>query len=324
MIIEEICNNFISDKILNISHLGDGHINETFLLETSKDRYVLQRIAANMDISKLEYNYNIYSEAFDKNDLMYPKLIRNREGGFFYTDTAGENWRMYKYIHGDILQGVLAEEIIYEYGKGLANLHRILRNVKAEPKAVFRDLHNLKKYYEKYLEIIRNQKNRSEYRDAHIEEEIEYRYEHINHSTVNPGTVIHGDPKLANTLFKDGHVVGFLDFDTIMCGSVLDDMADCIRSGCIADSKLDETLVRRFIDGYKYSAPAEMKEYIDNNLKEAFDKICLELAIRYYTDVISEGVYFKEKYPGYRMERVKSLIAFISHNERLLECYRNK
>ena len=114
MIIEEICNNFISDKILNISHLGDGHINETFLLETYKDRYVLQRIAANMDISKLEYNYNIYSEAFDKNDLMYPKLIRNREGGFFYTDSDGENWRMYKYIHGDILQGVLSEEIIYE------------------------------------------------------------------------------------------------------------------------------------------------------------------------------------------------------------------
>ena len=45
MIAKKIYNYFnIQGNLLNINSYGDGHINDTFLIETNKKKYILQKI----------------------------------------------------------------------------------------------------------------------------------------------------------------------------------------------------------------------------------------------------------------------------------------
>ena len=107
-------------------------------------------------------------------------------------------------------------------------------------------------------------------------------------------------------LFREEKVVGFLDWDTVMEGSVSEEIADCIRSACIKDGKLDIRAAKALIEGYISASGTD--EMITDLVPGAFDKICFELALRYYTDAISENKHFKEKYPGYRLKRAKELL----------------
>ena len=314
-------NDFLDDEILSINEFGDGHINDTILVETQSGRYVAQRIESGMDISKLEYNYKLYSEVFVNHDWLYPKWIKDKKGSFFGTDPSGGNWRMYKYLDGTVLdESVIAsseddhvKDIIYSYGQGLAKFHGILRNIKEKPQAVYPDLHNLRKYYEEYLRIKNTGAINEIFRDYDIEKQLEYLVEcHImQKSSGNIFSIVHGDPKLSNVLFRDGSVIGFLDMDTIMWGSLLDDIADAIRSCCIIDGKVSIGFMEIFMNGYTSDAPKNVVEHVDKNLHEAFAKICTELALRYYTDEISGAGYFKEKYPGYRIKRTRELLKLI-------------
>ena len=93
-----------------------------------------------------------------------------------------------------------------------------------------------------------------------------------------------------------------------MQGSLAEDMADCIRSCCMIDGKLDYASVKIFIEGYLSRAFGLISNEDMNKLPDVINKICFELGLRYYTDSISEIKKFKVKYPEYRKEKARELI----------------
>ena len=60
---------------LNILPLGDGHINETYLIKTLSGRFVVQKVPKSLDIRKLEYNYKLYSDACREYEFLYPEWM---------------------------------------------------------------------------------------------------------------------------------------------------------------------------------------------------------------------------------------------------------
>ena len=116
---KEICRMFTCNEVSELKPLGDGHINDTYLALSHGKRYVLQRLQGRMDISKLEHNYTLYSKACEEHAWRYPKWISSSEGKYFYTDENGDNWRMYEYIDGDILDTSCIKDKLFECGKGL-------------------------------------------------------------------------------------------------------------------------------------------------------------------------------------------------------------
>ncbi len=316
---DRVCKEYIDAKILSVNVLSDGHINETFLVDTDEGRFIVQRLQPKMSAEILEHNYYLYSEAFDKNRLLYPKWMRDRRGDFFHSDADGDKWRMYPYIDGDSLKAPLTEEDLYSCGEALARIHSVLDTIPGEPKAVYPLLHDLKYYYEEYRNILnagndlsrngqRDSKLINEVRDSVLEEKLESGIKDMLNLPQAPISIVHGDPKLDNILFENGKVIGLIDLDTIMMGSRLEDIADCIRSCCVSDGKLNREAADTLITGYKNAySNAEIREDL-SRLPEVFNKITFELALRYYTDAISGIKRFREKYPGYRMERAKSLI----------------
>lgn len=304
--VKEISGRFIDEEVLSVVSLGLGNINDTFIVETGSGKYVLQRIQKKMDPTKLEYNYGLYSKICEQENMLFPKWIRDRDGKFFVSDSDGNSWRMYPYIEGEILSAPLSEAQCHACGEGLGRIHAALKKLPEAPKPVYPHLHDMGYYYEQYVNTLRGDGLCEDSRDADVEEKIRRKMAEISSFDTGSKSVVHGDAKLSNMLFREGKVVGFLDWDTVMEGSVSEEIADCIRSACIKDGKLDIRGAKALIEGYISASRTD--EIITDLVPGAFDKICFELALRYYTDAISDNKHFIEKYPGYRLKRAKELL----------------
>ena len=303
---EKIFNEYLKDSIVSIDPIAGGNINDTYLIAASSGKYVLQRLRKKMALSKLEYNFRLYSDLCDRKHILYPRWICRQDGSFFATDSEGQSWRMYDYIEGDILSAPLSDDQCYACGYGLGRLHSALSELPASPKAVYPVLHDLGYYYEHYIDILRGGDLCEDNRDASVEDKIRKKMSEISSGSSPDISVIHGDAKISNILFKNGEAAGFLDWDTIMTGSRAEEIADCIRSACLKDGKPDRSAAEALVNGYR-DASGTGDELI-KKIPAAFDKICFELALRYYTDAISKDKHFKEKYPGYRLKRAKELL----------------
>jgi Ser/Thr protein kinase RdoA (MazF antagonist) len=318
--LQPICRRFLKEDPVSAEPLEEGHINDTYLVRTDSGKYVLQRLQKKMDPKRLIYNYGLYAPVFEAHGFLYPKWLRDEAGEYFHTDECGERWRMYPYIEGEVLSTPLTKEQLFACGQGLARVHRILKELPGAPQAVYPILHDLRYYYDRYLELLSSGDIMEENRDSAVEAKLTERLgaflsvrsdcpennpgEGVTPNGIAPENdiaIIHGDAKLSNMLFRNGQVVGMLDLDTVMDGSVTEELADCIRSCCVNRGTFDREAADILADGYRGGAAI-------SHLPQAFNKIHLELALRYYTDALSKEKHFKERYPGYRLERVRELL----------------
>ena len=302
---EEIIHNFIDDDVLSVEPVGEGQMNDTYLVTSAAGKFICQRVKGTMDEGKLIHNYELYSRACDEAGWSYPKWLKGRDGKYFLTDENGDNHRMYPLVEGDILSIPMDKETLHACGQGLAKMHEILSKMQGEPKAVYPHLHDLRFYYDEYRAVLQGAGLIEENGDKGFEAIIDRRIADMLAVVPAEQAPVHGDPKLSNILFKDGKVIGFIDMDTVMLGSTIEDLADCIRSCCVTDGRIDKYAAQRIADGY---ASVTGTAVAPTELKRAFDKICFELALRYYTDSISNVGHFKEHYPGYRLEKARAMI----------------
>ena len=305
---QEICKEFISCEVKLVSPLSGGHINETFLIETEDVHYVCQRLNKGMDINALLKNYEMYASACDRFGLVYPVWIKTRNGNRFYTDSDGYRWRMYPYLDGEILSAPLSEEKLRACGHGIARIHMALQTMQDMPQPVYPMLHDLKHYYKEYQKLLESTHLIEDNRNADIEDLITARIGMMLDATkdYSSPSIVHGDMKLANILFRDCEVIGFLDFDTVMTGYVEEDIADCIRSCCITDGIVNRDAANTLISGY--TALSEVSPEFPERVWKAFRKICFELGLRYYMDAISEKKHFRVTSPEYRIGKAESLL----------------
>ena len=308
----EICREFIQSDIHDIVPFGDGHINDTYRVTASDGIYVLQHVRKAIDIGRLEHNYKLYAGACEAAGLYFPTWMKHRAGAYFFEDPSGEHWRMYPWIKGEVLEVPLSEEALMACGKGLARIHATLQSISEKPQATYPMLHDIAHYYERYLRVIGDEAVRCEApRDTVLEELISEKIGDFLSLKLDRTKVIHGDPKLANILFQDGKVIAFLDFDTVMQGALLEDVADCIRSCCLQDGKLDQAAARTLLRGYMTEAPELLSEAERRLLPTVVRKLWFELGLRYYTDAIAKEKSFKEKYPGYLLEKARRYFAML-------------
>ena len=304
--LSEICGGFITSPVLSVQPLGGGNINDTYLADTGNGSFVLQRLQKAMDTRKLTYNYELYSPLFGKEGIAFPKWLNTREGGYFLHDRSGGAWRMYSYIEGDILTPPLEKAELYACGRGLGKMHLLLSRLPRSPKAVYPKLHDLEHYYDRFLHTLQSKVPEANNRDMGTEKKLhDLVLRHLSEEC-GRNDIIHGDPKLGNIIFQGGSVKGFIDLDTVMTGSAAEDAADCIRSCCVKDGTLDRDAAYTLLEGY---ISVTGNTHIRDDVPRSFDKICCELALRYYTDSVSSEKVFREKYPGYHLERAKALLS---------------
>ncbi len=303
------------NTVTDIRPLGNGHINVSFLVTSDTGSYVLQCLnnALYADhLAELEGNYLQYHSACERAGVrtgawICPEWLKSRSGQFFHKDPDGKIWRLYRYIPGDTSSP--AEP--FEAGEGLGRLHKILRRCdKTGVRPVLPGLHDLKSYYDKYLAVCDGTRQVPEL-DRVISDNIEKMLD----ISVPADTIIHGDAKISNMIMRDGQVIGFIDLDTMMPGSPIDDLADCIRSCCIRDNgKIDTDMACRLLDGYETGAETELMPDMRSLALMNVQKNRFMLGLRYYTDHLTGKRYFTESYPGQNLQKARLLLLEPSMN----------
>lgn len=311
---EDIVSTYTDEKIKDITGLPGGHINRSFLITTAKDRYVLQLMCAGLYADSLEalsHNYNEYVYACEHRPRRmgkwyWPEWLKNADGDHFTRDEEGGIWRMYRYIPSDITPEEAKEIDGQVIGEGLGKLHRILKKCEdLRPVGSGEALYDLFFHYRKYKEQDGSAMDRIEEIDRIIQADIESRLE------IYPpgGNAIHGDAKVANMIFRGGKVAGFIDLDTVMRGSVFNDLADCVRSCCMdEEGKYDLQKVSYVRKGYEEGADTKFTESAVRLLDQVMARNRFMLGLRYYTDYLAQGTYFADMTPVQKLERARDLL----------------
>ena len=309
-----------------IAPLGNGLINDTFLLHFPARRWVLQRINRHVfpHPDKIIHNLVCLQEHAGnwQNGLKIPALSATREGSWLAYDERHAPWRVMEFIEdSESRETIKSSAEAANVGKALAQFHLQFHTVDINTlEDSLPGFHITPLYLKHYDEVSAKRKPKPD----HLQ--TKFCLEFIEHYRGNADCleqarqqgwltprVTHGDPKLNNFLFKknSNQIIALIDLDTVKPNLIQYDIADCVRSCCqTADHKLDLTLARHLLQHYLQQAkPLLTPEDIDY-LYPAIELLPFELGLRFFTDYLDGDRYFKTRYPDQNLDRAVNQFRF--------------
>lgn len=310
----EVSQQFTDAVIKDIAVLGNGLINDTFLIKTDKTAFVLQRINTQVfpDPGQIMENMGLLNQHINQKNkaeikLIIPGVIKTREQqSYYYLDQTNSYWRALEFVE----KGVSKEKISEQYeaeqiGFALGHFHYLLNDVATD---LFHDtlpgFHITPNYFQHYQKIEKSEgkiirSNKLERCKGFIDK-FKPKINTLENAK-NKGLlferITHGDPKLNNFLFdEDTHkIVSIVDLDTVKPGLVHYDIADCLRSCChqSPSNTFDLDLFEMVLNSYLNEAAGFFTRHDYDFLYPAIELLPFELGLRFFTDYLQGNLYFK-------------------------------
>ena len=324
---------------------GNGHINDTYLLEYDNNREViLQRINRSIFKEPEKLMENIYLvTSFLKDKIIkrggdYTRetlnLIDTNDGNYFYKDSDGDIWRAYDFIKDTVCyEKVESANEFYESGFAFGNFQNMLSNFPVEKLSeVIKDFHNTQKRYETFInQVCEDPLGRA----CDVQKEIEFfkereEYTRIFNKAIENKEislrVTHNDTKLNNILFgkHTKKALCVIDLDTIMPGVADFDFGDAIRFGAnkgLEDERdlskvgLDIELFKAFSEGFLKACGNSLNKREIELLPMAAVVMTYECGIRFLGDYIAGDKYFKISRENHNLDRARTQMKLISDME---------
>ena len=315
-------------KINAVTTLGNGLINDTFLVETSHDSFVLQLINAKVFpnpehvIDNLwQLSQHIRQKPSNSVCLQIPELLPSQSGQFYYKDAEGQVWRALQLIQpAESRERIDNDDEAQQIGFALAHFHHLCSDLSS---TLLHDtlpgFHITPLYFQHYQTLLAKTSTQKDAEFLHCQDFIQANQTQVDTLAKAQQLgklkerVIHGDPKLNNFLFApDTHkIVSLIDLDTVKPGLVHYDIGDCVRSCC--HNKHDDSLdIRRceIILGHYLQEAGEFFSAEDYDyLYAAIWLIPFELGLRFFSDYLSGDQYFKTTSPRQNLKRALSQFA---------------
>jgi Ser/Thr protein kinase RdoA (MazF antagonist) len=299
-----------ADTVTDIIPLGNGLINDTFLVSNADDYFVLQRINAQVFpdpeqimANILHLNRHVAQKPNEAIKLQLPELLKTLNQQEFFQDNNGNIWRALSFIaNSESLEQLSSLDIAAQVGFALGHFHGLVSDLNPELlHDTLPSFHIAPDYLQQYKQVLTQDIVFPE--NTYCADFIA-QYQHLTddlETAKQQGLlqlrVIHGDPKLNNFLF-DKHsqqVISLIDLDTVKSGLVHYDIGDCLRSCChdkqtgefdleicavLLEQYLSEVGAFFSVDDYAYLYPA-------------IRLLPFELGLRFYTDYLQGNRYFK-------------------------------
>ena len=322
----------LEGTIANIKALGDGFINDTFIVKTEGEApdYILQRKNHIVfpDVPAMMENIRKVTEhikAKVDNPLRETlTVIPTTDGALYHKDEEGNFWAVCTFIPNTITYDRAdSTALAYQGGKGIGRFQAQLADFTEPLAEVIKGFHNMRYRFEQWDEAVRADKAG---RVASLAEEIGWiesrREEMLGFwSLVEDGTiptrVTHNDTKISNILFdadtKD--VLCAIDLDTVMSSTSLNDVGDALRSytntGAEDDPDLEQVsmsldMFRAYIEGYLSERAATLSESEWEWLAFSGRFITFEQVLRFLMDYIDGDTYYKTKYADHNLVRTRA------------------
>ena len=343
----------LEGTIAEIKPLGEGFINDTYVVKTEGDApdYILQRKNHLIfpDVPGMMDNIKAVTEHIKKkvDDPMRETLtvIPAKDGKLYVKD--GENfWAVCLFIP-DTTSPSRAEspEQAYQGGLGTGRFQALLADFDKPLNETIKGFHNIRWRFQQWDETIAADRAG---RVAQLKEEISWiesrRKEMLDFwSLVEDGTipmhVTHNDTKISNVLFNkaDGSMLCMIDLDTVMTSTSLNDFGDAIRiyanTGAEDEKDLDKVeldmeMFKAYTEGYLHERKTSMVQSELDYLAFSARYITFEQVLRFLMDYIDGDRYYKIAYPDHNLVRTKAQYKLLQSMEskynQMLEIIRNK
>ena len=347
--IREVISSFGIPEYECIRRYGNGHINDTYLLERGDSArgtpgqapcYILQRINRSVFIHPEEVAENVWKitqylqQAVREKGgdpsrealTVYPAM----DGKPYVRDRSGEVWRLSLFIPGSMSHEIADTPALFaSSGEAFGHFQYLLREFDVSSLAeTIPDFHNTPKRYQRFEEAVRKD---TAGRAALVEEEIEaIRSRRADCSILTDQigsgllrrSVTHNDTKLNNVLFdrETGRPLCVIDLDTVMPGLTAYDFGDSIRFGAnhsLEDEQdldrvaFDLPLYEAYAEGFMKGFGAAFEERELYSLAWGAKVITLEQAIRFLTNYLEGDCYYHTDREGQNLDRARVQIRLL-------------
>ena len=331
----EINFHYILDQFLDISEfkatpLGNGHINDTYLISSQQNSYVLQCLNSKVFPSpekimeNLTWISSFYKRRFPGKSFLTP--IKSKNGQTFAYDDEKHLWRMFNYIKNTVtVEVVETEEQAYEAGRAFGEFQNQFAEYNGpELHETIKDFHNTKWRY-KNFEAASLEGDQDRIQKASKEIEWFRKHKDISNKLLDlyeegliPERITHNDCKINNLLLdrNNGSSVCVIDLDTVMPGLSLYDLGDLLRtitSPCPEDEEdlskihMRKNMCREVIRGYLSEADF-LNQYELENVPFSGILLTYENGMRFLTDYLLGDNYFKVHKEDHNLIRARSQI----------------
>jgi Phosphotransferase enzyme family len=326
-----IAQNFApADTITQIQSLGNGNINDTFLVSLSdagqaqmgRRCWVLQRINTqvfpqpvlvmqNLRRVTEHVQQHLHQSPSDRRWEM-PVVVPTQAGQDYWHDGPQSFWRAISFIDEaesfDTIRDIAQAQ---DVGYALGMFHRLISDLPPIDLAdTLIGFHITPLYLQHYQQTLAN---------THVpaSPEVNYALDFIRDRSAFasvleqakaqgklPLRLMHGDPKINNVMFDrtTGQAISLVDLDTVKPGLVHYDIGDCLRSGCNPAGeetrqwesvRFEPDLCHSILQGYLSIANRFLTAADHAYLYDAMRLLAFELGLRFFTDYLAGNVYFK-------------------------------
>ncbi len=332
--ISEVIRKFFPDfqDSFPFSKFGKGNINTSYIFQYQKERCILQKINPLVFPNTTHLIENIQT-VYHHLQIIAPELalielIPTTDGEMTCKGSDGFYYRVFPFIpDSESFEFPPSPQHAFEGAQAIGQFLKCLETLDARKlhytiPDFHNSLHRLKQF-EKAIEEDAVNRLKSVEKEVQFIKSHQSVFYHIAEADL-PIRAVHNDTKMDNVLFnaKTGKVIGLIDWDTIMPGTILSDYGDMIRtminpipedSVKLDDLKIDERLLSNLKEGFLIFTEKMLTKTEKKLLSIAPLWITLEQALRFLTDYLQGDVYYRIEYDHHNLDRTRNQI-------RLFEC----
>ena len=334
----------IEGTVSTVSPLGNGLINDTYLVKTSeieKPDYVLQRInhLVFKDVELLQHNIEavtnhlrrkILSEDVSDVDRKVLRFIPSFAGKTYHFD-GQHYWRVSVYIADTHTIDEVTPQTSYDCGRAFGRFQEQLIDLREPMGETIPDFHNMElRLCQLKQAVNQNLAGRLsevtkelELIEAHAEEMC--LAEKLHRQGLLPKRICHCDTKVNNMLFdSEGRVLCIIDLDTVMPAYIFSDYGDFLRTAANSQPEdspdLDRITFRwdifeAFTHGYLESTASFLTPVERVYLPFAVSLFPMMQAVRFLTDYLNGDTYYKILYPEHNLVRTRNQLRYFQEVE---------
>jgi Ser/Thr protein kinase RdoA (MazF antagonist) len=314
-----------------VSPLGNGLINNTYLVRNINANFVLQRI--NKHVFKKP------KDVIDNAELVNKHLLAKKQNNLYslspiwqvstvneqqmVIDTDNEYWRAIEYIPNCFtVEEVETPEQAKQVGSAFAQFTASLSDFTATSLVeTIPDFHNLSKRMKNLESVI---KADSHGRLASCQALVDFCFsaqdfiDEVDELTQQlPIQVTHNDTKINNLLFcaKSNQPLAVIDLDTCMPGYLMHDFGDMVRTCCsnlpedgtdLASMTVRFDIYTALSEGYIEAFGDKMSELEQQSLAIGAQLLPFMIGVRFLTDYLDGDNYFHVDHKNHNLDRAKN------------------
>lgn len=328
---------------LNGEPYGNGHIHDTFRIETAekeKDDYIIQRLNTRVfkNIPQLQDNIERVTLHLRQKLQLIPgadikreclTLVPSRDGKTWIIDGAESFWRMYIFISDHRSYNIVdTPGKAFEGGKAIGRFQAMLADLGGRP--LYETIpwfHDIEKRLETFDQKVKQDRaGRVKVAAREIRSILDRAEDmkiilRLGSEGSIPLRITHNDTKFNNILLDENDkALCVIDLDTVMPGYVHYDFGDAIRTAAntstedekdLSKVEMDITLFNAYAEGYLAETRNTLNEVEKDYLAFAPQLITYTIALRFLTDYIDGDNYFKIHYEDHNLHRARAQIKLL-------------